>query len=107
MFFTAKQQQNRTPSQLGTEFSFSALCEGETVNYTYDNKNRLTAISGRANGTTETFTFDALDNLSKYVYTMDSDKDGEVSDGDETIVEETYAYNANRQLASKTVDGKT
>lgn len=51
--------------------TLSTILGGETVNYTYDNKNRLTAISGRSDGSREEFTFDALDNLSKYVDTMD------------------------------------
>ena len=76
--------------------TLSTILGGETVNYTYDNKNRLTAISGRANGASEEFTFDALDNLSSYVYNNGSN-----------TVSESYTYNANRQLASKTVDGKT
>ena len=96
--------------------TLSTTVGGKTVMYTYDNKNRLTSIEGRIRGVNdpthaersqEAFSYTALDKLSRYVYTMNSnDVDENGDQKSEEIVCENYTYTDDGQLERKTLNAK-
>ena len=98
LFFTAKQQQNRTLSQLGTESSFSALCEGEILQsgsefaYGYDETGRVTAITHS--------TEDGEENANNTAYTCGCATD--VKSGNNVV---RYTYDGKRRVTAVELNG--